>query len=289
MPVPITRIEADWLHQGKVAMAMLRADLVDAELSGNKYYKLLPNLQLAREQGQRTLLSFGGPWSNHLHALAAAGHRFGFATIGIVRGDQGGPLTVCLHDAREWGMQLQFVSRGDYDRRHDPAWWAELQQQFGPHYLIPEGGANRAGIVGCQQLIADRHDYTHIMLACGTGATLTGIASVSRVPVIGIQVLKGAGYLQQQVASLLVQHGLAAACDWRVLDAWHHGGYGRVTPALLDFMYKAEADTGIPLEPVYAAKLLWAARALIGEDYFPPGARLLLVHGGGLQGRRSLG
>ncbi len=286
--IPITLVTADWVHQHKLTLAILRADLIDAALSGNKYFKLLPNIQLAREQQHHTLLSFGGPWSNHIHALAAAGQRYGLRTIGVVRGEQGGPLTACLQDAVAWGMQLHFVSRRDYERRHDSAWHTELIAQFGRHYLIPEGGANRAGIVGCQDLLPRDHDYTHIVLACGTGATMAGVVSASHVPVTGIQVLKGAGYLQHQVAALLQQHGLQARCDWQVLDDWHGGGYARFSPQLLEFMQRFETDTGVPLDPVYSAKMLQAVTALTASDFFPRGARVLAIHGGGLQGRRSL-
>jgi len=258
---------------------VLRADLVDPELSGNKYFKLLPNLLGAREQGHHTLLSFGGPWSNHLHALAAAGRRFGFRTIGMVRGEQGGALTACLQDAANNGMRLQFTSRDDYRRKGDTDWQLQLQTQFGPHFLIPEGGSNLAGVLGCRALLPVVHDFSHLMVACGTGTTLS---------VIGIQVLKGEGYLQQEVAGLLSRHGLQASCRWQVLDDWHGGGYARVTPELLDFMYRFEADTGIPLEPVYSAKLMQALVGLVACDFFPAGARVLVVHGGGLQGRRSL-
>lgn len=267
---------------------MLRADLIDEALSGNKYFKLLPNIELARARGHHTLLSFGGPWSNHLHALAAAGQRYGLRTIGVIRGEQGGPLTACLQDAVEWGMQLHFVSRRDFERRQDPGWHFELFEQFGPHHMIPEGGANRAGILGCQQLLPAHHDYTHVVLACGTGATMAGVVSVCRVPVTGIQVLKGKGYLQHQVALLLQQHGLQGRCDWQVLDDWHGGGYARFSPQLLAFMQRFEADTGVPLDPVYSGKMMQAVVALIARDHFPQGSRLLAIHGGGLQGRRSL-
>lgn len=267
---------------------MLRADLVDARLSGNKYFKLLPNLALAHELQCDTLLSFGGPWSNHLHALAAAGQQYGLRTIGIVRGESPGKLTPCLQDARHWGMDLHFVSRSDYARRHEPHWHLQLLHRFGPHLLIPEGGANKAGILGCQQLIPESHDFTHILLACGTGATLAGVVSKSKVPVHGIQVLKGEGYLQQEVQRLLALAGVSATVPWHMHDEFHLGGYARFPAELLTFMARCEHETGIPLEPVYGARLLWATQELVRRNVFPPGARLLLVHGGGLQGRRSL-
>lgn len=276
------------MHQHKVAVGVLRADLVDPALSGNKYFKLLPNLRAAREQGYRTLLSFGGAWSNHLHALALAGRQFGFHTIGVVRGESAGALNACLQDARDAGMQLHFVSRSEYDRRADPQWLQQLRDRFGACYIIPAGGANLAGVLGCQHMLPAGHDYTHIMAACGTGTTLAGLISSSRVPVTGIQVLKGAGYLQREVAGMLACHGLQPTCAWQVLDDWHCGGFARTTPELLATMYRFEADCGIPLEPVYSAKLVRALVQLVAAGSFADGARVLLVHGGGLQGRRSL-
>lgn len=284
----ITPVTAAWVHQHKVAVGVLRADLVDPALSGNKYFKLLPNLQAARQLGHDTLLSFGGAWSNHLHALALAGQRYGLRTIGVVRGEAVGPLTACLQDAIAAGMQLHFVSRSEYDCKADPHWLQQLIDRFGPHHVIPAGGANLAGVVGCQQLLPANHDYTHVMVACGTGTTLAGLVTSSRVPVTGIQVLKGAGYLQREVAGMLDGHGMQATCPWQVLDDWHCGGFARTTPELLETMYRFEADCSIPLEPVYSAKMLLALVALVGRGYFPAGARVLLVHGGGLQGRRSL-
>jgi 1-aminocyclopropane-1-carboxylate deaminase len=285
--VPRTSITADWVHQHKVEVDILRADLIDPLISGNKFFKLQLNLQQAQVEGFTKLLSFGGAWSNHLHALAAAGNRCGIATIGIVRGEQGAALNPCLQDARDWGMQLHFVSRHDYACKTDVALLANWQAQFGPCYVIPEGGANRLGVLGCQALLPAQHSYTHILLACGTGTTMAGLVSVSRVPVIGIQVLKGECYLQREVARLLLENNLPARCAWEVLDSWHAGGYAKVSPSLLDFMQRFELATGVPLEPIYSAKLMQAMVGLIEQNYFPVGSRLLVVHGGGLQGRRS--
>jgi 1-aminocyclopropane-1-carboxylate deaminase len=276
------------VHQHKVGVDVLRADLIDPLISGNKFFKLHLNLQQAHAEGVTKLLSFGGAWSNHLHALAATGNRLGIETVGVVRGEPGAVLTPCLQDAQAWGMQLHFVSRHDYARKTDAVLLHQWQAQFGPCYVIPEGGANRLGVLGCQALLPAQHHYTHILLACGTGTTMAGLASVSTVPVIGIQVLKGEGYLQREVERLLLENKLSARCAWRVLDNWHEGGYARFTPGLLAFMQRFELATGVPLEPVYSAKLMQAVVKLIEQDYFPQGSRLLVIHGGGLQGRRSL-
>ncbi len=284
--VPIQRVTARWLHRDRVVIEVLRADLIDAQLSGNKYFKLLPNLTAARNAGSNVLLSFGGPWSNHLHALAAAGARYGFQTIGLVRGEP--QSTACLADAVRWGMHVHFISRTAYRRRAEPGFLDPWLERYGKVWCIPEGGANLEGITGCRALLPTPTDHSHVMLACGTGATLAGLSTVSQRPLIGVQVLKGTGYLQAEVARLLQVHGLRAQCPWQVLDGFHGGGYGRWSPDLLGLMQRFEADSGIPLDPVYGAKLVSATAALVADGYFPSGAKVLLVHGGGLQGRRSL-
>lgn len=269
----------------------MRADLVDPLLSGNKYFKLKPNVEAARRAGLSTLLSFGGPWSNHLHALAAAGQRFGFNTIGVVRGAAPAELNACLQDAASWGMRLHFVSRNDYQHRDEPDFLAALKQVFGEYYLIPEGGANLEGILGCRELAAaiPPKTFSRLLLACGTGTTLAGLITAADVPVTGIQVLKGAGYLQREVNEMLAKYDLSPTVAWEMLDEFHGGGYARADPLLLDFCNAFTSETGVPLEPVYSGKLFFAIADLLARGHFARGSHLLAIHGGGLQGLRGFG
>ena len=285
----VQHLNLSWLDAGRVALGVLRTDLVDTQLSGNKYYKLQHNLDVARCTGHHTVLSFGGAWSNHLHALAAAGQRFGFRTIGVVRGEAEAPRTACLLDAEAFGMQLHFVSRAEYRERQQPEFIARLQARFGPCCIVPEGGANALGVRGCQALLPAElaAAYDHVVLACGTGTTMLGLISSIPTPVIGIQVLKGAGYLEGLIRLGLQQYGLQAKAAWQVHDRFHRGGYAKVDAALLAFVDRLEADSGIPLEPVYIGKALMALQELIQAEHFAVGARVLVVHGGGLQGRRG--
>ena len=289
--IPLQTIAPHWLSGTGVALSVLRADLVDPLLSGNKYFKLKLNLEAARLSGHNTLLSFGGPWSNHLHALAAAGQRFGFNTIGVVRGEAPGALNACLQDARDWGMHLHFVSRSDYQRRDEPDFLAGLEQVFGEYHLIPEGGANLEGLLGCRELaeVIPPKTFSRLLLACGTGTTLAGLITAADVPVTGIQVLKGAGYLQGEVRGMLAKYDLSATAPWEVLDEFHGGGYARADPALLDFCNAFTRETGVPLEPVYSGKLFFAIANLLARGHFARGSNLLAIHGGGLQGLRGFG
>jgi len=282
-------VELPWLHQNKVQLAVLRADLIDPLLSGNKFFKLKYNLKMATEQGKSTLLSFGGAWSNHLHALAAAGQRFGFTTIGVVRGQQTFPLNACLQDAVQMGMKLHFVSRADYQQKNNAYFINSLKQEFGDFYLIPEGGANLAGILGCQEIIEPTlaQHYTHLVLAAGTGTTMAGLVTSTHLPVLGIQILRGKNYLHDEIQRMLHEHSLHATSTWSVNDVFHAGGYAKVNAQFLAFMDKFSASTDIPLEYVYSGKMFWAISELIKNDFFPLHARILAIHGGGLQGQRG--
>jgi 1-aminocyclopropane-1-carboxylate deaminase len=269
---------------------MLRLDLLDPAISGNKLFKLLPNLEAARQAGLGKLLSFGGAWSNHLHALAAAGHRFGFDTIGVVRGEPGTELNPCQQDAVAWGMHLHFISRADYRHKHEPGFLEALQQQFGPCFIIPEGGANLQGIIGCQRIIHPGlcANFSHVLVACGTGTTMCGVVTATPLPVTGIQALRGAGYLQREISRMLAMHDLQVCSPhWEVLDSFHRGGFARSDPDLEQFMIGFTATTGIPLEPVYSGKMMLALRTLLDTGYYPAGSRILALHGGGLQGGRG--
>lgn len=289
-PVPdLQELAVPWFHQDKVRVFVLRTDLVDPLLSGNKFYKLKYNLAAATAAGHNTVLSFGGAWSNHLHALAAAGRRYDLRTIGVVRGAPPEPPNACLADALACGMELHFVTRAQYREKHAAEFLAGLRERFGDFYCIPEGGANLAGIRGCQEILSAERAarFSGIVLACGTGTTMAGLVTTVTVPVIGIQVLKGAAYLQQELLALLAAHGLRARAPWQVLDDRHRGGYGKVDAELLAFTGRLSAESGIPLEPVYTGKALMAVQDLIRSGYFPAGAQVLVIHGGGMQGLRG--
>jgi 1-aminocyclopropane-1-carboxylate deaminase len=287
--IPVEHIQDAVFNDAGCRLSVLRTDLVHPDISGNKWFKLKHNLIRARQEGHKTLLSFGGAWSNHLHALAFAGKTFGFNTVGIVRGGVPEPLNPCLRDAAEAGMRLIGISRLDYRKKEDPALLNTLRERLGDFYLIPEGGANREGALGCAEILhlVNQEEVDLIAMACGTGTMLTGLASNACKPLLGIQVLKGEGYLERQIQDNFLRFGMEAACTWSINDQLHDGGYARASPALLSFINKFEADTGIPLDPVYTGKLLNALYILKKRDFFPQKCRILAIHSGGIQGRRG--
>lgn len=277
------------LRERNIDLRMLRLDRIHPQISGNKWYKLKLNLLAAQSQAAYTILSFGGAYSNHLVALAAASKLSGLRCIGVIRGEAPKVLNPALRFAQQQGMTLHFVSRSDYRNKEDPEFIELLEQRFGNFYLIPEGGSNLLGIKGCAE-IADhlcwqRKDSPHLVLmACGTAATLTGVVSAlpSDCEAIGVSVLKGPDSLSPQVNSWLHALGCTPAARWSINTQFHHGGYGKTNPALNDFMMAFEARTGIALEHVYTGKMMWGLYKMIESGEIAAGSELIALHTGGI-------
>lgn len=297
--VPMQPLQWQLARRYGVDVVVRRDDLVDTRLSGNKFYKLFYNLKQAASLGHQTLLSFGGAYSNHLYALAAAGRDFGFSTIGVVRGERPLVLSPMLQDAERWGMQLHFVSRSDYRDRDSSAFSELLVRRYGDFYRIPEGGANALGLEGAQVMgwalqQQMKGDYSATCLACGTGNTMAGVAagivdtSAAQAIVLGFSVLKGEGGLAESIIAQQQSLGVKLA-NWRLISGFHGGGYGKKLPeAMQNFSGEFERETGLCLDPVYTAKMCWGVSQLLARHYWPRGSRLVLIHTGGLQGRRRL-
>jgi 1-aminocyclopropane-1-carboxylate deaminase len=238
-----------------------------------------------------TLLSFGGAWSNHLHALAAVGAELGLETIGVVRG--GEEATPALEDLRRFGMRVIAVSRRDYRRRNDNVWLGDLQRRYGPCVIIPEGGASVEGVRGCLEIAdminaLDRR-FSRILLPVGTGTTLAGLVAGLRAEteVVGVSALKGASDLESRIQQSLAEASMSAKVPWRILHEDHCGGFARTHRGLREFMLEFERVQGIPLEPVYTGKVLYALHTRLAQAQWSSTESILAVHTGGLQGRRG--
>lgn len=295
-PIRFDAIDCVRCERAGVSLSMARLDAIDAELGGNKWFKLRENLLQARAAGIRRVVSFGGAWSNHLHALAAAGARFDVETVGIVRGEAAHGLTPTLADARRWGMQLHFVARGDYRRRYDRDYVDALARRYAPCVVIPEGGSNQAGISGCEQIarvLMARSGVAgavpaarHVVLAAATGATLCGIARVlgDAFSVHAVAVL----HAQQTIRQVLAQYAPQHRCRVNVVAGYEHGGYAHTSGELLDFIGEFEQRTAIALDHVYTGKAMFALYRLLDRGAFDRNAQVTFLHTGGLQGRRGL-
>ena len=276
--VPYQHIE--YRHQ---RISIKRLDLIHPQISGNKFFKLKYNLLAARQQGVEKVLTFGGAYSNHIAATAFAAHKFGFQSLGMIRGEELAqrPFNPTLATAQKFGMQLEFISRNAYRQKDQPDFLQHLQQQYPDFYLIPEGGTNALAVQGCREILtAGDAQFDLICCAVGTGGTFAGLieASQQHQQLLGFSALKG-DFLTHEVAQLTTKR------NWRILDDYCCGGYAKTTPELIQFIQTFEQRYNIPLEQVYTGKMLRGIFDLIDQDKIGPDQKILLIHTGGLQGR----
>lgn len=296
-PIPLQSVKHPLYVDKKINVKVIRLDLLHPTIGGNKWFKLKRNLIQAIADGNKTLVSFGGAYSNHIHALAAAGHGLGMATVAFVRGEAAALSNPTLTDARRWGMEIHFLSREDYRKRHDEAFLKWLQSKYATvanGYWIAEGGSNALGVQGCQDILsgvegrlARQPDY--LACAVGTGATFAGLVSSPwATKFLGINVVNAWSHLNGEIHRMLSQSAAAEFHNWELLDSYHCGGYAKIDWQLANFIRNYKVETGIPLDPIYNGKLFYAIHQLLEHDYFAPGEEVVLLHSGGLQGSRGM-
>ena len=281
--ITIDKVSMPLLTEKKVSVDVLRLDKIHPLISGNKWFKLRYYIEEAKQENKKTILTFGGAWSNHILATAAVCKINQLNSIGIIRGEEAENLSTTLSQAKELGMQLFFISRKDYQQKKIPS---ELNDTN--YYQIAEGGFGKQGAAGATTILdhCRIEDYTHICCAAGTGTMAAGLLrKISETQkVIAISVLKN--YLEMEdsikniidepVKNLIVNHD------------YNFGGYAKNKPALLEFMNEFYNQTSIPTDFVYTGKLCYAIFDIVKKNYFPEGSNLLLIHSGGLQGNASL-
>ncbi|MCW2885187.1 MAG: 1-aminocyclopropane-carboxylate deaminase [Streptosporangiaceae bacterium] len=280
LPSPLVRLADDRLTRHGLSLMVKRDDLIHPELPGNKWRKLQHNLAAALATGQRTLLTFGGAYSGHLRATAAAGHHLGLTTIGVVRGEERLPLNPSLARAAEFGMRLTYLDRTAYRAKTEPAVLDALRERWGDFYLLPEGGSNAAAVLGCAELPGEIDEpYDVVCCPCGTGGTLAGIAAgLPPGPrALGFAVLRGASFLDADVERLQREAYGSGSANWSIEQDFHFGGYARTTPELAAFADDFTARHGITLDRVYTAKMMYGIYALAGRGAFPAGTRIIAV------------
>ena len=267
-----------------VQLTVKRLDLIHPQISGNKFFKLKYNLLEAKQQNLNQVLTFGGAYSNHIAATAYAAHYFGFQSIGIIRGEELAKqaLNSTLQTAQDFGMQLHFVSRAEYRRRHEIEYLQQLKQRYPNTLIIPEGGTNQLAIQGTKEILSadDRENYDVIGCAVGTGGTIAGIieSSSDQQHILGFSALKG-DFLKHDIQQWTNK------TNWSLTDEYCCGGYAKTNSELLQFMQQFEQQYAVPLEQIYTAKMMMGLFNLIQQEHFPVNTRILAIHTGGLQGR----
>lgn len=266
-----------------ITVQIKREDLLHPFISGNKFRKLKYNLLQAKAENQETLLTFGGAFSNHIAATAYAGKEYGFKTIGIIRGDELREKIFenpTLQFAQECGMQFKFVTRESYRHKAEADFIANLKQEFGDFYLVPEGGTNEFAVKGCEEILTeDDAQFDFVCCAVGTGGTISGLINsiLPHQKVLGFPALKG-DFLKEDICKF------AQNQNWELITDYHFGGYGKVNPELIAFINQFFEENNIPLDPIYTGKMVFGVMDLIEMDYFPENSKILLIHTGGLQG-----
>ncbi len=269
--------------KNNIHVSIKREDLIHPVISGNKFRKLKYNLLEAKNQSHNKLLTFGGAFSNHIAAVAFAGKDNGFETIGVVRGDelfdkiQENPT---LKFAQECGMKFEFISRNQYQNKNDSDFLEVLKSKFGDFYLIPEGGTNKLAVKGCEEILTDVDvDFDYICTCVGTGGTISGLINSANPnqKVLGFPALKG-GFLNDEIRIFAKNN------NWKLINDYHFGGYGKITDELIAFMNEFSSNYKILLDPIYTAKMVFGVIDLINKNYFPENSKILLIHSGGLQG-----
>lgn len=270
-----------------VSLFIKRDDLLHPHISGNKFRKLKYNLAEAKARNYHKLLTFGGAFSNHIVAVAAAGKDFGFQTIGIIRGEElAHQITTnpSLQFAQDCGMHLEFISREQYRHKNERASLEFWQKKYGEIYILPEGGTNALAVKGCEEILTAADEvYDFICCAVGTGGTISGIINSAKPnqKIIGFPALKG-DFLQEDIRNFTHEN------NWELCTDYHFGGYAKVTPELIHFLNEFYAQYQIPLDPIYTGKMVFGVLQLIQENYFPHGSKILLIHTGGLQGIQGI-
>ncbi|AUC86140.1 1-aminocyclopropane-1-carboxylate deaminase [Polaribacter sp. ALD11] len=276
------------LEEKKVKLFIKREDLIHPFVSGNKFRKLKYNLQEATKLKKKSILTFGGAYSNHILATAVAGKLAGLKTFGIIRGDELGKNIAetiegnpTLREAQNHGMKFHFVTREEYRQKTSFGFIEKMKNKWGDFYLIPEGGTNFLAVDGCQEILTKEDaEFNYICAAVGTGGTLAGLIKSlkRRQKVLGFPALKG-NFLSEEIKKYTIKND-----SWKLQKGYHFGGYAKSNPELIDFINNFKQETGILLDPIYTGKMVFGIIDLIKKDTFEEGTKILAIHTGGIQG-----
>jgi 1-aminocyclopropane-1-carboxylate deaminase len=279
--IPVQEIQDPVLRENAVRVYLKREDLIHEKISGNKWRKLVYNLKHAKSKGLKTLVTFGGAFSNHISATAAAGKEFGFKTLGVIRGEEYASLNPTLHYASSCGMELRYVDRSAYREKMSKEFKAKYLADIESYYLIPEGGTNKLAVRGCEEILSEIPiDFDVACCACGTGGTLSGIINSLKPHqrALGFVSLKGGDFIHDEIRKYVINS------QWSLNLDYHFGGYAKVDRVLVDFINQFKLKHNIALDPIYTGKMMFGLWNLIENGYFRRGTTIIAIHTGGLQG-----
>jgi 1-aminocyclopropane-1-carboxylate deaminase/D-cysteine desulfhydrase-like pyridoxal-dependent ACC family enzyme len=282
--VLISKINTKIVQEKNIQLDLLRLDLIHPEISGNKWFKLKHNIDFVIQNNYKSIVSFGGAYSNHLHALAFAGKQYNLKTIGIIRGEVVENET--LNDCKKWGMEIHFMSRETYREKYDIHFLKTVQEEFKTSYIIPEGGNNALGQKGCTEILSPKQKENYDLFCCsiGTGATFTGIVNSlgGEKKAMGFSAIKNGHYIANEIQQQ------TPFSNFELQYEYHFGGFAKLNDSLITFMQQFKSEQQIELDRVYTGKMLFGIFDLIEKNSFQEGTKILAIHTGGLQGNRTL-
>ncbi len=279
LPSSVTQVKTQWSEAAGIELYLKRDDLIHPIISGNKWRKLSGILDNYARSDYDFITTFGGAYSNHLVATAASCAILQVPCKGIIRGEKPENWNPVLKICRLYGMELEYVSREAYKESNRTE--GVIQRVL----HIAEGGAGKLGTIGCQDILreTDTSSIDKIFVACGTGTTISGLATYAREfaltsEVCGVQVLKGDGYIAKDIKQ---DYGIE---DVTIYDQYHCGGYAKTSEELIHFIRDFTRETGVLLDPIYTSKMMLAIQKLCLNHSIKKGEKILGIHTGGLTG-----
>jgi len=284
MKIQIDEISLPLLERKEVRILVKRIDKINSSVSGNKWYKLKYNMLEAKRMGVNKVLTFGGAYSNHIIATAIAAKENGFASIGIIRGNQNIHDNPTISLAKDYGMNIYYIDRSQYENKEHAYFLNDLISRFGSFYMIPEGGTNKFGVMGAQEIIDHNDTSNYICCPVGTGGTISGIinSSDSSQIIIGFSAIRNYNDLEKKI------NMYTSKKNWHLINKYVLGGYARINPSLIKFINNFYIDTGVALDAIYTGKMMMGILDLISKDYFKEGSSILVIHSGGMQGNKGM-
>ena len=285
-----------------VDIKILRLDILQPEIQGNKYYKLKYNLLEAKKQEKTTLLTFGGEYSNHIHATALAGKKYDFKTIGIIRGDKPSTETCTIKEVQENAMQVYYLNRTDFRTARKLVNSSEIEDFYSileknnilinktETFIIPEGGTNKLALKGTAEILNSiaTSEYNTVCVAIGTAGTIAGIiGSIEpNKKVIGFPALKG-NFFEKDISNLLMDFSEEPFTNWQLKHDYHFKGFGAFNDDLISFINSFYTTYKIPLCTLYTGKMFYGIFDMIDKGELTNIDKTLAIHTGGLQGRAA--
>ncbi len=289
LPSPLQKI--NYFHYPEYDIYVKRDDLIHNDISGNKFRKLKYNLIEYYRTEKKSIIAFGGAFSNLLYTLSVISAEMNIPATFYIRGDGFDQNNPTLKFIKQNGVRMIFMSRTAFKNIRNREFLDNLQLQYKDAYIIPEGGSNKFAVPGSAEIVDeilvqmdDVPDY--IVMDLGTGGTFAGV--LDRLPknikLIGISAIKGVDWEKTLRDIYDGDNSFMRKSNWKIFDSYHFGGFAKYNMELINFINSYKRKYGIPLDPIYSGKMIYALHDLLEQGFFNKGSKIVWIHGGGLQG-----